>query len=174
MGAAAKPHERSSSSVPEPPSSSPNPSPGQRDVGQGRPGPDLSQLLPLEWPDSVDAGKDGTEVHSLRDHLGQGLHSAPPHSGNLPQLARGSGCPGHLLWRPGAAAPNRRRNAKQLACGHAAYYEEVEVDHSQRPPSEGPQKGHPSAIRQDPVRRGTKGASWLPRVGTLRGGLEAM
>ena len=33
----------------------PDPSSGQRDAGQGRPGPDLPQLLPLEWPDGVDA-----------------------------------------------------------------------------------------------------------------------
>ena len=33
----------------------PDSSPGQRDAGPGRPGPDLPQLLPLEWPDGVDA-----------------------------------------------------------------------------------------------------------------------
>ena len=32
----------------------PDPSPGQRDAGQGRPGPDLPQLLPMKWPDGVD------------------------------------------------------------------------------------------------------------------------
>ena len=32
----------------------PDPSPGQRDAGQGRPSPDLPQLLPMEWPDGVD------------------------------------------------------------------------------------------------------------------------
>ena len=83
----------------------PDPSSGERDAGQGRPGPDLSQLLPLEWPDGLDAQKDGTEIHSPCDHLGRGLHSGPPRSGNLPRLARGSGRPGHLLWRPGAPPP---------------------------------------------------------------------
>ena len=33
----------------------PDPSPGQRDADQGRPGQDLQQLLPLEWPDGLDA-----------------------------------------------------------------------------------------------------------------------
>ena len=33
----------------------PDPSPGQGDAGQGRPGPDRPQLLLLEWPDGVDA-----------------------------------------------------------------------------------------------------------------------
>ena len=33
----------------------PDPSPGQRDAGQGRRGPDLPQLLSMEWPDGVDA-----------------------------------------------------------------------------------------------------------------------
>ena len=33
----------------------PDPLPGQRDAGQGRPGPDRPQLLPMEWPDGVDA-----------------------------------------------------------------------------------------------------------------------
>ena len=33
----------------------PDPSPGQRDAGQGRPGPDLPQLFPMELPDGVDA-----------------------------------------------------------------------------------------------------------------------
>ena len=50
---------------------------------------------------------------------------------------------------------------------HAAYYEEVVVDHSQRSPSQDPQEANPSAARQDPVQRAAKGASWLPRVGTL-------
>ena len=44
--------------------------------------------------------------------------------------------------------------------GHAAYYRRGRGrSQTQRPPSEGPQKGHPSAARQDPVPRGTKGAS---------------
>ena len=67
------------------------------------------------WPDRLDARKDGTEIRSPCDHLGRGLHSAPPRSGNLPRLAPGSGRPGHLLRQPGAAAPNRRRNATRLA-----------------------------------------------------------
>ena len=67
----------------------------QRDAGQGRPGPDLSQLLPLERPNGLDARKDGTEIRSPCDHLGRRLHSAPPYSGNLPRLARGSRRPGH-------------------------------------------------------------------------------
>ena len=96
----------------KPPHLHPDPSSGQRDAGQGRPGPDLSQLLPLEQPNRLDAREDGTEIRSPCDHLGRGLHSAPPHSGNLPRLARGSGHPGHLLWRPGAAAPNCWRNAR--------------------------------------------------------------
>ena len=100
----------------KPPRLHPDHSPGQRDAGQGRPGPDLSQFLPLEWPNGLDARKDGTEIRSC-DHLGRGLHSAPPHSGNLPRLAWGSG---------------------------------------------------------RPVPRGAKGTSWLPRVGTLCGGLEAI
>ena len=99
----------------KPPRLHPDPSPGQRNAGQGRPGPELSQLLPLERPNRLDAREDGTEIRSPCDHLGRGLHSAPPNSGNLPRLARGSGRPGHLLWRPGAAAPNRRRNATRLA-----------------------------------------------------------
>ena len=37
------------------PSLHPDPSPGQRDADQGRPGQDLPQLLPMEWPDGVDA-----------------------------------------------------------------------------------------------------------------------
>ena len=42
-----------------PPEKSPrlhlDPSPGQGDAGQGRPGLDLPQLIPMEWPDGVDA-----------------------------------------------------------------------------------------------------------------------
>ena len=98
-----------------PPRLHPDPSPGQRNAGQGRPGPDLSQLLPLERPNGLDAWKDGTEICSPCDHLRRGLHSALPHSANLPRLARGTGSPGHLLWQSGAAAPHRRRNATRLA-----------------------------------------------------------
>ena len=58
--------------------------------------------------------------------------------------------------------------------GHVPYYKEVEVDHSQRPPSQGPQEANPPSAQQGPVLRGTKGTSWLPRVEALRGGLEAM
>ena len=91
-----------------------DPSSGEGNVDKGPPGPDLSQLLPLEWPDRADARKYGAEVHSPCDHLGRGLHSGPPHSGNLPRLARGSSRPGLLLWRPGAAASNRQRNYARL------------------------------------------------------------
>ena len=82
---------------------------------RGRPGPDLQQLLLMEWPDEVEALKDRAEVHSPCDRLGRGLHSAPPHPGNFPRLARGSRRPGHLLWRPGTAAPYCRRDALRLA-----------------------------------------------------------
>ena len=49
--------------------------------------------------------------------------------------------------------------------GHAAYYEGVEVDHRAKSPPE----ANPPSARQGPVPRGAKGASWLPRVGTLLG-----
>ena len=39
----------------KPPRLHPDASPGQRNAGQGRPGPDLSQLLPLERPNGLDA-----------------------------------------------------------------------------------------------------------------------
>ena len=94
---------------------------------------------------------------------------------NLPQLARGSGRPGHLQWRPGAAAPNRRRNATRLAQRACRLLRRGRGrPQSQRPPSQGPQEANPPSARQGPVPRGTKGASWMPRVGALRGGLEAM
>ena len=159
----------------KPPRLHPDPSPGQRDAGQGRPGSDLSQLLPLERPNGLDAWKDGTEIHSPCDHLGRGLHSAPPHSGNLPWLARGSGRPDHLLWRPGAAAPNRQRNVTRLAPWACPLLRRGSGrPQIQRPPSQGPQEANPPSARQGQVPRGTKGASCLPRVGALRGGLEAM
>ena len=143
---------------------------------RGRPGPDLSQLLPLERPNGLDARKDGSEIRSPSDHLGRGLHSVPPHSGNLPRLARGSGRPGHLLWRPGAAAPNRRKNATRLAPRACRLLRRGRGrPQSQRPSSQSPQEANPPSARQCPtVPRGAKGAFWLPRVGTLRGGLEAM
>ena len=56
-----------------------------------------TEVLPLEWPDRVDARNDVAEVHLPCDQLRRGLHSAPPNHGNLPRLARGSGRPGHLL-----------------------------------------------------------------------------
>ena len=99
----------------KPPRLHPDPSPGQRNAGQGRPGPDLSQLLPLERPNGLYAWKDETEICSPCDHLRRGLHIALPHSANLPRLARGTGSPGHLMWQSGAAAPHRRRNATRLA-----------------------------------------------------------
>ncbi|MCG8044997.1 MAG: hypothetical protein N0E48_04890 [Candidatus Thiodiazotropha endolucinida] len=40
------------------------------------------------------------------------MYSAPTHSEYLTRLAALAGRPGHQLWRPGAAAPNRRRNAE--------------------------------------------------------------
>ena len=63
--------------------------------------------------------------------MGRGLHSALPRSGNLPRLARWSGRPGHLLGRPGAAAPSHRRNATGE---HVNYCEEVKVDHRAKDP----------------------------------------
>ena len=56
----------------------------------------------------MDARKDGAEVRPPCDHLGRNMHGAPPHSGNLPRLARGSRCPGHLLRGPWAAASDRQ------------------------------------------------------------------
>ena len=56
----------------------------------------------------------------------------------------------------------------------ADYYEEVEVDHRAKEPL---LKDLKTWIRLHPDKvqcKDTKGASWLPRVGTLRGGLEAM
>ena len=65
----------------------------------------------------VVARKDGTEDGLPRLYLEWGLHSAPPppHTGNLPRLARGPGRPGRLLRRPGATASDRLRNATWLA-----------------------------------------------------------
>ena len=105
--------------------------------------------------------------------MGRGLHSASPLSGNLPRLALGSGRLGHLLRRPGAAAPNRRRNATRLA-PQACQLLRRGRPQSQRPRPQGPQNGHPSAARPSTMSGYEKGASRLSRVGTLCGGLEAM
>ena len=97
----------------------------------------------------------------------------PALSGNLPRLARGSGHPGHLLRRPGAAAPNRRRNATRLAPRACQLLRGGRGrPQSQRPPPQGPQKGYSPPTRPSTVSGYEKGASRLFRVGTLRGGLE--
>ena len=70
----------------------------------------------------------------------------PPIAGEMPRLAPRA-C--HLLRR-GSGGPQ-----------------------GQRPPPQGPQKGHSSTARPSTVSGYEKGAPWLPRVGTLRGGLEA-
>ena len=61
-----------------------DPSTCERNADPGRPGSDLSKLLPLEGPDRMDARKDGVEVRSPGDHLGRGMHGTPPHDGDLP------------------------------------------------------------------------------------------
>ena len=73
--------------------------------------------------------------------MGRGLHSTPPHPGNFPRLARGSKRPGHLLWRPGTAAPIGEEMPyiagemlRAVAQQPANYYEEVEVDHRAKDP----------------------------------------
>ena len=86
------------------------------------------------------------------------------------ELARGTGRPGHLLWQSGQPPPITGEMPHDWLRGHAAYYEGVEVDHRAKSPRE----ANPPSARQGPVPRGAKGASWLPRVGTLLGGLEAM
>ena len=73
------------------------------------------------------------QIHSPCDHLGRGLRSALPHSANLPRLARGTGRPGHLLWQSGQPPPITGEMPHDWLRGHAAYYEGVEVDHSQKP-----------------------------------------
>ena len=75
----------------------------------------------------------------------------------------------------GQPPPNRRRNATRLA-PRACRLLRIGRGRpqSQRPPSQGPQEANPPSARKGPVPRGTKRASWLPRVGALRGGLEAM
>ena len=96
-------------------------------------------------------------------------------TGNLPRLARGSGRPGHLLRRPGTAAPNRRRNTTRLAPRACQLLQRGRGrPQSQRPPYQGPQKGYSPPTRPSTVSGYEKGASWLARVGALRGGLEAM
>ena len=58
----------------------------------------------------------GWDRHSfLYDHLGRGLHSALPHSANLPRLAQGDGASRTSAVAIRAAAPNHRRNATRLA-----------------------------------------------------------
>ena len=70
--------------------------------------------------------------------MGRGLHSAPPHPGNFPRLAQGSRRPGHLLRRPGTAAPIAGEMPhdwlRAVAQQPANYYEEVEVDHIAKDP----------------------------------------
>ena len=102
--------------------------------GLGASRPDLSQLLPLEWPDRIDARNDGAEVRPSGDHLGRGMHGTPPSSGNLPRLARGSRRPGHLLWRQGAATPIAGEMPHDWLREHANYYEEVVPDHRAKDP----------------------------------------
>ena len=85
----------------------PNPSPGQRDAVQAQ-----TYHSFFRWSGQTDwtperMGQKLVPCVIICDEL----HSAPPHSGNLPRQARGTGRPGHLLWRPGAAASNHRRNA---------------------------------------------------------------
>ena len=70
----------------------------------------------------------------------------------------------------GSPPPITREMPHDWLRGHAAYYEEVEVDHR----AKSAQEANPPSARQGPVPRGGKGASWLPRMGTLHGGLEAM
>ena len=117
----------------------------------------------------VVARKDGTIDGPPRLYLGRGLHT-----GNLPRLARGPGRPGRLLRRPGATASDRRRNATRLAPWACRLLQRGRGRlQGKRPSSPVPEKANSSAARQDPVLSGVKGASWLPRVGTLHGGLEA-
>ena len=76
--------------------------------------PRLSQLLPLEWPDRVDARKDGVEVHFTCDHLGRGLHSAPPHWKTSSTGSRVEASKSSAVATRGSR-PNCRRNAARLA-----------------------------------------------------------
>ena len=69
-----------------------------------------------------------------------------------------------------AAAPNHRRNATRLAPRACRLLRRGRG----RPQSQKPSRSESASARQGPVPRGAKGASWLPRVGTLLGGLEAM
>ena len=50
-----------------------------------------SHSFSVEWSDTVDARKDGADLHSPCDYLGRGLDDAPPHPGNLSWLDRGVG-----------------------------------------------------------------------------------
>ena len=145
-----------------------------RNADSGHPGQDLSQLLPLEWPDRMDAQKDGAEVCPLGDNLGRCMHGTPPCSGNLPWLAWGSRHPGHLLWQPGAAAPDCQSNvtwlaprACQLLWGGRGWPQ------SQRPGPESPQKGHRSATGQGSVPSDVESAARLPWVRKIHWSMEA-
>ena len=115
-GAAAKPRERSSSSAREIPSSS---------------------SRPIAWPKRCGPGATRSRPTPC-DHLGRGLHSALLHPGNFPRLARGSRRPGHLLWRPGTAAPIPGEMPhdwlRAVAQQPANYYERGEVDHRAKDP----------------------------------------
>ena len=99
----------------KPPSSSPRPIAWPKKCGPG-----ASRPRPITASSAGAAKRTGRlkrldRICSPCDHLRRGLHSALPHSANLPRLARGTGSPGHLLWQSGAAAPHRRRNATRLA-----------------------------------------------------------
>ena len=99
--------ERSSSSAREIPSSSP-----RTIAWPKRCGPGASRPRPSTASSNGVARRSGRLKGWGQKFI---LHSAPPHIGDFPRLARGSRRPGHLLWRPGTAAPYRRRNAPRFA-----------------------------------------------------------
>ena len=117
-GAPAGPRERSSSSARGIPTSLLRPIAWRKKCGPGasRPRPIAAYFAGVARQNGHPKG--WVEVRSPGDHLGRGMHGTPPHARDLPWLARGSRRPGHLLWWPGAATANRRRNATRVAPRH--------------------------------------------------------
>ena len=159
----AKPCERSSSSIPEAPSSSPQPITWPKKCGPGasRPRPITASSTGVARRTWCLKGRDSNLFHMWSS----GTRSAqcpaplckPSSTGSRDGASRTSFCCGDQGQPPQIAG----EMPHNWLCGHAAYFEEVEVDHRAK------RKCRPGASRPRPITASSDGAA--KRTGRLKG-----